>query len=226
VTLLTESPLTELEAQFPPPPVGPVGTPWQRGAKRALDVAVGSGVLLVLVPLLVACVIAVRLDSRGPAVFRQPRVGRDGRLFTIFKLRTMVADAEARRAELLDRNEMDGPLFKIAADPRITRVGRILRKLSIDELPQLVNVLRGDMSLVGPRPALPREAETWAPELHERLRVRPGITGLWQVSGRSDSSFEDYVRYDLEYVDSWSVRRDLAILARTVPRVVLGRGAS
>ncbi|HJR26280.1 MAG TPA: sugar transferase, partial [Acidimicrobiales bacterium] len=203
---------------------------WRVGAKRALDVVVATTALLVvapvlLAPLLLVAMVLVKRDSPGPALFRQRRVGQDGVPFTIFKLRTMVVDAEAQRAELLDRNEADGPLFKLSEDPRVTRVGRVLRKLSIDELPQLVNVVRGHMSLVGPRPALPAEVDGWPPELHDRLRVRPGITGLWQVSGRSDCSFDDYARYDLYYVDNWSLATDLAILVRTIPIVLWGNGA-
>ena len=142
------------------------------------------------------------------------------------KLRTMVVDAEAQKAGLLDRNEMDGPLFKIADDPRITPVGRVLRKLSIDELPQLFCVVRGSMSMVGPRPALPDEAALWDEQVHERLRVRPGITGMWQVSGRSSTSFEDYKRLDLYYVDNWSLTHDIRICAKTVGVVLSGRGAA
>ena len=198
---------------------------WRMAAKRALDVTVAGSALVFLAPLLLVAMVLVKWDSPGPAVFRQRRVGQDGVPFTIFKLRTMVVDAEARRAELLARNEADGPLFKLADDPRVTRVGRVLRKLSIDELPQLVNVVLGHMSLVGPRPALPSEVDEWPPELHDRLRVRPGITGLWQVSGRSDCSFDDYARYDLYYVDNWSLATDLAILVRTVPIVLWGNGA-
>ena len=198
---------------------------WRVGAKRALDVSMAAGALLVLAPVLLVAMLLVKRDSPGPALFRQRRVGQDGVPFTIFKLRTMVVDAEAQRADLLHRNEADGPLFKLADDPRVTSVGRVLRKLSIDELPQLANVLRGHMSLVGPRPALPEEVAEWPPELHDRLRVRPGITGLWQVSGRSDCSFDDYARFDLYYVDNWSLATDLAILVRTVPLVLLGNGA-
>jgi lipopolysaccharide/colanic/teichoic acid biosynthesis glycosyltransferase len=137
----------------------------------------------------------------------------------------MVPDAEARLETIIDLNEADGPLFKIRKDPRITRVGRVLRTLSIDELPQLFNVLRGDMSLVGPRPALEVEVEGWTGEIHNRLRVQPGITGLWQVSGRSSSSFDEYARLDLHYVDNWSLVSDLAILVRTIPAVLSRRGA-
>ncbi len=186
---------------------------------------VAGSALLFVAPLVLLAMLLVRRDTPGPALFRQRRVGRDGVPFTIFKLRTMVVDAEDLRDDLLHRNEADGPLFKLRDDPRVTRVGRVLRKLSIDELPQLANVILGHMSLVGPRPALPDEVASWPPELHERLRVRPGITGLWQVSGRSECSFDDYARYDLYYVDNWSLATDLAILVRTVPLVLLGNGA-
>lgn len=141
------------------------------------------------------------------------------------KLRSMVVDAEDRLADLVDLNEADGPLFKMASDPRITRVGRFIRATSIDELPQLFNVIRGDMSLVGPRPALPHETEEWDALLAQRLRVKPGITGMWQVNGRSNTNFEDYTRLDLYYVDNWSLTTDLAILFKTVPAVVFARGA-
>jgi lipopolysaccharide/colanic/teichoic acid biosynthesis glycosyltransferase len=188
-------------------------------------VTVAGAALTLTLPVLLVAIVAVRWESQGPAVFRQRRVGHQGDLFTIYKLRTMVVDAERQRDALLARNEADGPLFKLRDDPRVTRVGRVLRKLSIDELPQLVNVLLGHMSLVGPRPALPHEMEMWAPPLRGRLRVRPGITGLWQVSGRSDCTFADYARYDLQYVEDWSLSTDLRILARTVPLVLRGSGA-
>ena len=143
----------------------------------------------------------------------------------MLKFRTMVVDAEERKAELAEHNEADGPLFKIADDPRITRVGRILRKLSIDEIPQFVNVIRGEMSVVGPRPALPAEVDQWTEDVHDRLRVLPGITGMWQVSGRSDTTFDEYKRLDLYYVDNWSLAHDLRIVARTFRVVVASRGA-
>lgn len=198
---------------------------WRAWAKRSFDV-VGAAIGLVLTsPILLAAAIAVKLDSKGPVLFRQVRVGRDSEPFEVLKVRTMVQDAEARLAELADENEADGPLFKMAHDPRVTRVGRFLRVTSIDELPQLWNVLRGDMSLVGPRPALPHETEEWDALLAQRLRVKPGITGMWQVSGRSDTTFEDYTRLDLYYVDNWSLATDVAILAKTVPVVLLRRGA-
>jgi len=200
-------------------------TGWRAVAKRSFDIAVALVVLIVASPLILAAAIAIKVTSAGPVFFRQERIGRDGDSFWVLKLRTMVVDAEERLAELLEQNESDGPLFKVREDPRITRAGRYLRKLSIDELPQLWNVVRGDMSLVGPRPALPREVAGWTEELFDRLRVRPGITGMWQVSGRSGSGFEEYQRLDLFYVDNWSILIDLGILARTVPTVLSGRGA-
>jgi exopolysaccharide biosynthesis polyprenyl glycosylphosphotransferase len=199
---------------------------WRGVAKRTFDVAVASLLLVITLPVLIVAVVAIKLDSQGPVFFRQERVGRYGSLFTLLKLRTMVADAELRRHELLEFNEVDGPLFKIHRDPRITRVGRVLRKFSIDELPQLLCVLRGSMSMVGPRPALPSEVEQWDQSLHERLRVMPGLTGLWQISGRSDSSFDQYRRLDLYYVDNWSLGHDLRICARTFAVVISGRGAA
>ncbi|MCU1354289.1 MAG: putative undecaprenyl-phosphate glycosylphosphotransferase [Acidimicrobiales bacterium] len=199
---------------------------WRAAAKRAFDL-VGAGLGLVLAsPILAVAALAIRLDSKGGTLFRQVRVGRNGTPFKVLKLRTMVADAEARLGELAALNEADGPLFKMKSDPRVTRVGRVLRKTSIDEIPQLWNVLRGEMSLVGPRPALPHETEEWDALLTQRLRVKPGMTGMWQVSGRSDTSFEDYTRLDLYYVDNWSLATDLAILAKTVPVVLLRRGAA
>jgi exopolysaccharide biosynthesis polyprenyl glycosylphosphotransferase len=198
---------------------------WRRLCKRAFDVVVAGGVLLLASPLLLLAAMAIKLTSRGPIFFSQVRVGREGRDFRIYKLRTMVVGAEQLLPELMDQNEADGPLFKMTNDPRVTRVGRILRKTSIDELPQLWNVLRGDMSIVGPRPALPSEAEHWTPELHERLQVLPGITGMWQVSGRSDTDFEQYQRLDLYYVDNWSLWRDMSIVGRTFGVVLFGKGA-
>lgn len=199
---------------------------WRAAAKRTFDLAVASAGLLVLLPLLAVAAVAVKVTSSGPVLFRQDRVGRDGRLFAVLKLRTMVADAEERLEDVVALNESDGPLFKLRDDPRVTGVGRWLRRTSVDELPQLWNVVRGDMSLVGPRPALPREVAEWDDELFERLRVRPGITGMWQVSGRSDTCFAEYQRLDLFYVDNWSILIDLGVLARTVPTVLSGRGAA
>ena len=193
--------------------------------KRAFDVVVAGVALLLTLPIVAIAAVAIKLDSKGPVFFRQARVGKDGELFEMIKLRSMVQDAEAQRSELEDLNERSGPLFKMSADPRITRVGRFLRKTSIDEFPQFWNVLRGDMSVVGPRPALPSETEQWTPDLRERLRVLPGITGMWQVSGRSESDFELYRRLDLFYVDNWSLTHDIQIVAKTFMVVLTSRGA-
>lgn len=198
---------------------------WRALAKRCFDVAVSAFVLIVTAPVLALAALLIAVSDRGPVFFRQERVGKDGVLFLMVKLRTMVADAEAQLADLEPLNEASGPMFKMKRDPRVTPVGRILRKLSIDELPQCWNVLKGDMSMVGPRPALPREVDQWRPEVRERLRVKPGITGMWQVSGRSDASFDDYVRLDLYYVDNWNLVYDLAIIAKTVPAILHTSGA-
>jgi len=203
-----------------------IRTGWRRLAKRAFDVSVASAVMVLSAPIVALAVAAIVIESGRPFLFRQTRVGMHGEHFEILKLRTMVCDAEARRADLLALNEADGPLFKIGDDPRVTRVGRFLRKASIDELPQLWNVMRGDMSLVGPRPALPDEVSQWSPELRDRLRVLPGITGLWQVSGRALASFDDYKRLDLYYVDNWSLRHDITIVWRTIGAVLRTRGAN
>lgn len=194
-------------------------------AKRVFDVVVAAGLLIATAPIVLTAMAAIKLTSRGPVLFKQTRVGIDGREFTMTKLRTMVVDAEERLAELAELNEADGPLFKIQHDPRITKVGRFLRRSSIDELPQLVAVLRGTMSMVGPRPALPDEVRKWDEATRERLRVLPGLTGLWQVSGRSDASFDAYKRLDLFYVHNWSIRHDLSICLRTVGVVLGARGA-
>jgi exopolysaccharide biosynthesis polyprenyl glycosylphosphotransferase len=199
---------------------------WRAIAKRAFDLVSASVVLIVTSPIWLAAAAAIAIDSRGPVLFRQRRVGRDGKLFTMTKLRTMTVDAEQRKEELADQNEADGALFKIHDDPRITRVGKVLRKLSIDELPQLLSVISGTMSMVGPRPALPDEVDQWDDTLCERLRVPPGLTGMWQISGRSDSNFEQYRRLDLYYVDNWSLVHDLRICAKTVGVVLTGRGAA
>ena len=199
---------------------------WRAIAKRAFDVSLACTILVLSAPILLAAMAAVRLTSEGPVFFKQVRVGRHGETFRLIKLRTMVIDAEARRTELAHLNEADGALFKIKDDPRITKVGGWLRKLSIDELPQLWNVLEGSMSMVGPRPALPDEVAEWDDEVVERLRVLPGLTGMWQVSGRSDTSFETYKRLDLYYVDNWSLAHDLRICAKTVGVVLTGHGAS
>jgi exopolysaccharide biosynthesis polyprenyl glycosylphosphotransferase len=199
---------------------------WRSWAKRLFDLLASFAALVVLALPLATLALLIKVDSRGPVFYRQRRVGKNGRLFDVVKFRTMIPNAHALRQELAALNEADGPLFKIRNDPRITRIGRFLRKTSLDELPQLWNVLRGEMSLVGPRPALPEEAELWAPELRDRLRVQPGITGMWQVSGRSNTSFDEYSRLDLYYVDNWSLIADLSIMAKTLPSVLLQRGAS
>ncbi|MEU4653977.1 sugar transferase [Streptomyces sp. NPDC023723] len=194
--------------------------------KELVDRSLAAALLLLLaVPLLVIAFV-VRLDSPGPALFRQQRVGRYGDHFTMFKFRTMRPDSEALRAELVHLNQnSDGLLFKVREDPRITRVGSFLRRSSLDELPQLLNVVRGHMSLVGPRPSLPAEVEEYTPDIKRRLLVKPGLTGLWQVSGRSDLPWDDAVRLDLGYVDNWSMSLDLTILLRTGSAVVRGTGA-
>jgi exopolysaccharide biosynthesis polyprenyl glycosylphosphotransferase len=198
---------------------------WRAFAKRSFDLTASLVALLVIAPLAAAVAVAVKLDSSGPVLFRQKRVGRDGKIFEIQKFRTMIQGAEDLVVELREQNEADGPLFKLKADPRTTRIGRFLRRTSLDELPQLMNVVKGEMSLVGPRPALPEEVMAWPAPLHDRLRVQPGITGMWQVSGRSNSSFEDYSRLDRYYVDNWSLVTDVIIIIKTIPVVLFGRGA-
>jgi len=205
--------------------VVPVPLPVGR-AKRTLDVAASLALIVLLSPLLLLLALLVRLSGPGPVVFSQVRVGRGGRPITVRKFRSMVADAEELQADVIELNEhRDGPLFKMRADPRVTPLGRWMRKLSLDELPQLFNVLEGSMSLVGPRPALPDEVAQYPPELMRRLCVNPGLTGLWQVSGRSDLSWDESVALDLSYVDQCSIWLDLQILIRTIPAVVLARGA-
>ncbi len=178
-----------------------------------------------LAPLLIVIALAIKIDSRGPVLFRQTRVGQGGEEFGVFKFRTMVVNADALLAELAARNETDGLMFKMRDDPRVTRVGRLLRKWSLDELPQLVNVLLGQMSLVGPRPPLPSEVARYDGDVARRLLVKPGMTGLWQVSGRSDLSWEDGIRLDLYYVENWSLAADLTILWKTFGAVINSRGA-
>ena len=181
--------------------------------------------LLMLSPVLLGIALAIRLSDEGPVLFTQTRVGKGGEPFKIYKFRTMVVDAEARLAEMRDKNESDGVLFKIKADPRVTRVGARLRKWSLDELPQLINVLQGEMSLVGPRPALPQEAAKYADHVRRRLVVKPGVTGMWQVNGRSDLSWDESVRLDLRYVENWSFALDLQILWKTISVIFRGSGA-
>jgi lipopolysaccharide/colanic/teichoic acid biosynthesis glycosyltransferase/glycosyltransferase involved in cell wall biosynthesis len=197
----------------------------RRAVKRAMDLVLGCALLVLAAPLIAACAIAVRIDSHGPIFFGQQRVGLRGRRFTLWKLRSMVVDAEARLEGLKHNNEAEGLLFKMRHDPRTTRVGRVLRTTSLDELPQLWNVIRGEMSLVGPRPPLVSEVEAYVGRIRRRLLVKPGMTGLWQISGRHQLSFEDYVRFDLLYVRQWSLGLDLSILCRTITAAMSRRGA-
>ena len=213
--------------RYPVMSVEPVSrTGWRAVFKRTFDVMASAIALLAFAPVLLVSAVAIRITSGPGVMFHQTRVGRNGQPFTVYKLRTMVANAEDLLPDLLDRNEASGPMFKMVDDPRVTRVGRFLRKTSLDELPQLLNVLKGDMSLVGPRPAMPHEALQWNDDLRERLRVQPGITGNWQVNGRFTSSIEDYQRLDLYYVDNWSLVTDLVILLKTIPAVLQRNGAA
>jgi exopolysaccharide biosynthesis polyprenyl glycosylphosphotransferase len=196
-----------------------------RGIKSAIDRALGAVLLLLGAPLLLLIAAAIRIDSPGPALFTQTRVGKGGKPFTIYKMRTMVAEADAIKSALASDNEFDSVLFKMRADPRITRVGRFLRKSSLDELPQLINVVKGDMSLVGPRPHLPQEVAEMDADTLRRHAVQPGITGLWQVSGRSDLKWDDAVALDTYYADNWSISGDARIAARTVKAVLAAKGA-
>ena len=209
------------------PSDSPIHRWWARAPKRAIDIVVSAILLVALSPLLALLAIGVHLTSGpGPAIFVHTRCGLRGRPFRFYKFRSMVADAEARRRELVHLNEVQGPAFKIAHDPRITRFGRFLRKYSLDELPQLWNVLIGDMSLVGPRPPLPDEVSAYTRRQAQRLSVVPGITGLWQVSGRSNiTSFDRWVELDLAYIERWSLALDLRILARTVLVVLRAEGS-
>lgn len=201
--------------------IGPVN----RMLKRAFDLVLGATISLASLPLVALAATAVRLESPGPAIFTQMRAGANGKPFRIFKLRSMHVGAEEERKQLEAMNEADGPLFKIKDDPRVTRVGRIIRKLSIDEFPQFWNVLRGEMSIVGPRPALLTEVAEYDDWHRERLRIKPGITGLWQISGRSELKFEEMVLLDVYYIDNWSLLQDLTIMLRTVPYLLTSKGA-
>jgi exopolysaccharide biosynthesis polyprenyl glycosylphosphotransferase len=197
--------------------------------KRAFDAVVSATALVVLAPVLVACALAIKLDTPGPVFFRQRRVGKDERRFAVLKFRSMYVDAEARKGEFAGLNFHGGGnehgMFKIRQDPRITRVGSFLRRTSLDELPQLVNVLRGEMSLVGPRPLIESEHAQISGRFRRRSAITPGITGLWQVNGRSELPFEEMISLDLLYAATWSLRRDLKLLARTVSAVLRGDGA-
>jgi exopolysaccharide biosynthesis polyprenyl glycosylphosphotransferase len=206
-----------------------VESPEFKGARKALkgfvDRTAALLAIIALSPLFVAIAIAIRMDSKGPVIFRQTRVGLGGREFDVLKFRSMVVDAHAMLDLLSEHSESDGLMFKMRRDPRVTRVGSMLRKWSLDELPQLFNVLFGDMSLVGPRPPLPTEVAWYDQDVARRLLVKPGMTGLWQVSGRSDLSWEDGIRLDLYYVENWSLAADVTILWKTVGAVMQRRGA-
>jgi len=199
----------------------------RRAVKTLVDLWFTFTLTVLALPVLVAVAVAIRLDSPGPVLFRQKRVGARGEEFEMIKFRTMCVDAEARLAQLAEQQRDAGNdvLFKMKSDPRVTRVGGLLRRFSVDELPQLINVLRGEMSLVGPRPPLMREVEAYEPDALRRLRVKPGLTGLWQVSGRSNLTWDESLRLDLWYVDNWNLVLDLQILFRTAKAVLRGTGA-
>jgi exopolysaccharide biosynthesis polyprenyl glycosylphosphotransferase len=200
--------------------------PLQLALKRAFDIVASSVALVLLSPLLLVVAILVKVTSKGPIFFKQERVGLYGRHFHMLKFRSMVVNAEELKASLMKLNEQTGPVFKMTRDPRVTTIGRFIRKFSIDELPQLVNVLRGEMTIVGPRPPIPQEVEKYEAWQRRRLSVRPGITCVWQVSGRNEISFEEWMYLDMQYIDNWSLGQDLRLIFKTVPVVLTGRGAS
>jgi len=203
-----------------------VAKPWQLFMKRIMDISIGLFALLFFSPIILISAVFIKILSPGPIFFKQTRIGVGGRKFTLYKFRSMVAGAEKIRRNLLGQNEMDGPVFKIHKDPRITSIGRVLRRTSIDELPQLINVLKGDMSIVGPRPPLPIEVEMYEAWQRRRLSLKPGITCIWQVSGRNKITFERWMEMDLEYIDNWSLFLDIKIMIRTFFVVLTGYGAS
>jgi exopolysaccharide biosynthesis polyprenyl glycosylphosphotransferase len=200
--------------------------PIQYAVKRLVDIVASFVALLFLSPLLLGVALAIKLSSRGPVLFKQVRVGLHGSHFHLLKFRSMVVNAEALKEKLERQNEQTGPVFKMKCDPRITRVGRFIRKYSIDELPQLINILRGDMTIVGPRPALPKEVDQYKPWQRRRLSVRPGLTCYWQVGGRNSIGFEEWMQLDLRYVDHWNLVVDVQLIAQTFPVVLVGKGAS
>jgi lipopolysaccharide/colanic/teichoic acid biosynthesis glycosyltransferase len=200
--------------------------PWQyRALKRGMDIVLVFAALPVALPLFVLVTLIIKLDSPGPVLFKQERIGRYGKRFYMYKFRSMHRNAESILPELFDSNEASGPIFKIKNDPRITRSGRILRRVSLDELPQIFNVLGGSMSLVGPRPPLPRELLGYKPEHYQRLQAVPGVTGFWQVMRGRTPSFEEMVRMDMIYIENWSLKLDVSIMLRTIPAMLGGRGA-
>lgn len=223
IDLRTAEPVIEIDRLRPTGLAA--ATDLQLALKRVIDIVVGGSAMLLLAPLLMATALAIKLTSRGPVFFTQPRVGRDGELFDFMKFRSMRTTAAYEKPQLKELNEMDGPIFKIRNDPRITKVGRVIRKLSIDELPQLAHVLSGKMSLVGPRPHLPEEVAAYDLRAYRRLTVKPGITCIWQVSGRADLNFETWIDLDLEYIDTWNLTKDAKILVKTIPAVLSGKGA-
>jgi exopolysaccharide biosynthesis polyprenyl glycosylphosphotransferase len=200
---------------------------WQKVAKQGIDIFGALAFLIFFFPLFILICLLIRITSPGPVLFRQRRSGLNGKPFTMLKFRSMVTDAEQLKAELQVLNEMEGPVFKVTNDPRVTRIGRVLRRWSIDEWPQMINVLLGDMSLVGPRPLPVDEVKRFDDLAHRRrLSVKPGLTCLWQVKGRNEvKNFKEWVRLDLEYIDNWSIWLDLQILFQTIPTVILGTGA-
>jgi exopolysaccharide biosynthesis polyprenyl glycosylphosphotransferase len=200
-------------------------TGWKSVTKRAIDFTVALVGLIVLSPLMLFIALVIKLDSPGPVLFRQIRVGKGGRHFVLYKFRSMREGAEEEQQKLTDLDEAGGPIFKIRHDPRCTRLGRFLRRTSLDEMPQLYNVLRGEMSLVGPRPPIPTEVEHYEEWHKKRLEVSPGMTGLWQVSGRSELTFDEMVLLDIYYIENWSAALDTEIFMRTIPKVIFGNGA-
>ena len=192
--------------------------------KRAIDLILGICALIFLSPIWILTSIFIRLGSKGSIILKQTRIGKRAQPFPCFKFRSMRPDADAMQDQLEHLNEAQGPLFKIRNDPRITRVGRVIRKFSIDELPQLINILKGDMSFVGPRPPIPREVDKYERWQRRRLRMKPGLTCLWQIRGRNEIDFEEWMKLDLQYIDSWSVLLDLKIVLKTIPIVLLGKG--
>jgi exopolysaccharide biosynthesis polyprenyl glycosylphosphotransferase len=198
---------------------------WQRIITRLIDIIASATILLIGSPIWLLIALTIKITSPGPAIFKQTRVGLNGQPFTMYKFRSMYKDADQRLAHLLARNEAQGPLFKMKKDPRITPIGKLLRRTSLDEIPQIISVLKGDMSLVGPRPAVPREVAQYAEWQRGRLTIKPGLTGLWQVRGRSDLSFDEGVLMDLYYIENWSLRLYIQILLRTIPAVLFSRGA-